>query len=129
MSNFEFQPERASSKEQYIQMLWDGLVGVNKNMTHEQYLYDIEDHLIYQGPGFVVYKWYGVEFFISPDMDTDGEYAFYLDEIEEVKIMVDESGEVLVSWDKDCEWPTLMDYIAKDGYPIQFKLFKDYGKQ
>lgn len=62
-------------------------------------------------------------------MDTDGEYAFYLDEIEEVKIMVDESGEVLVSWDKDCEWPTLMDYIAKDGYPIQFKLFKDYGEQ
>lgn len=49
MSNFEFQPEKASSKEQYIQMLWDGLVGVNRNMTHEQYLYDIEDHLIYQG--------------------------------------------------------------------------------
>ena len=129
MSNLKFQPQKAANRVQYLQMLRDGLVGENPDMTHEQYKYDIEDHLIYQGPGFVVYKWYGVEFFVSSDMDTDGEYAFYLHEIEKVKVYVDDEGKVFVSWDEDCNWPFLMDYIEKDGYPIQFKIFKDYGKQ
>lgn len=110
-------------------MLRDGIVGENPAMTREQYDYEIEDHLIYQGPGFVVYKWYGNEFFISPSIDETGEYAFYLRDIAKTKINVTKDGNVEVSWDENSKWPHLLDYIEKDGYPITFKLFKDYGRK
>ena len=128
MSNLKFQQANAISKEQYLQMLKDGIVGENTNMTPEQYVYEIEDHIIYQGPGFVVYKWYGNEFFISSDMDTTGEYAFYLQEIEKTKVRLSAEGKVEVSWDDKCDWPLLLDYIARDNFPVTFKIFKDYGR-
>lgn len=108
-------------------MLKDGIVGENHTMTQEQYNYEIEDHLIYQGPGFVVYKWYGNEFFISPTIDETAEFAFYLHDIENTRVNVTKDGEVEVSWDKDSSFPSLLDYIEKDGFPITFKVFKDYG--
>lgn len=129
MNNSRFQPKNAANKEQYLQMLKDGIVGENPRMTREQYDYEIEDHLIYQGPGFVIYKWYGNEFFISPNIDTTGEYAFYLKDIESTKVHVTSNGEVEVSWDKDCSWPSVLDYISNDNFPITFKLFKDYGRE
>lgn len=129
MSNLKFQPKHALNKEQYLQMLRDGIVGENQSMTKEQYSYEIEDHLIYQGPGFVIYKWYGNEFFISRSMEETGEYAFYLNQINQTKIHIDSKGNIEVSWDKDSSWPTVLDYISKDGYPIQFKLFKNYGRK
>ena len=129
MSSSKFSKKNAADKAQYLQMLRDGIVGENENMTREQYNYEIEDHLIYQGPGFVVYKWYGNEFFISPSMDETGEYAFYLRDIDKTKVKVMDDGKVEVSWDKDSDWPYLLDYIERDGFPIEFKLFKDYGRQ
>lgn len=129
MSNLRFQPQNAANKEQYLQMLHDGIVGENPSMTREQYNYEIEDHLIYQGPGFVVYKWYGNEFFISPRLEETGEYAFYLRDIEKIKVQVTEAGDVKVSWDVKTPWPYLLDYIKKDGYPVTFKVFKDYGRE
>lgn len=129
MSNSKFQPKNATNKEQYLQMLQDGIVGENPAMTQEQYAYEIEDHLIYQGPGFVVYKWYGNEFFISPGLDESGEYAFYLRDIEKVKIHIAENGDVKASWDDKSPWPYLLDYIRRDGYPVTFKVFKDYGRE
>lgn len=119
--------KNAVDKAQYLQMLKDGIVGVNTTMTQEQYNYEIEDHIIYKGQDFVVYKWYGNEFFISPNIDETGEYAFYLNDIECTKVKVNDDGKVEVSWDEDSDWPLLLDYIAKDGYPVEFKLFKDYG--
>lgn len=110
-------------------MLQDGIVGENPNMTKEQYNYEIEDHLIYQGPGFVVYKWYGNEFFISESIDETGEYAFCLRDIEKTKVNVSKDGKVEVSWDNISEWPYLLDYIGADGYPVTFKIFKDYGRK
>lgn len=128
MNNSKFQPSNAADQVQYLQMLQDGIVGENHSMTSEQYSYEIEDHLIYQGPGFVVYKWYGNEFYISSDLDETGEYAFYLRDIEKTKVNVTSAGEVELSWDDSCPWPKLLDYIKKDGYPVAFKVFKDYGE-
>lgn len=128
MNHSRFQPKNAVDKEQFLQMLRDGIVGENPKMTREQYDYEIEEHLIYQGPGFVVYKWYGNEFFISPSMDETGEYAFYLPEIENVKVYVAPDGTVQVSWDENSSWPSLMRYIENDGYPVNFKVFKHYGR-
>ncbi len=110
-------------------MLQDGIVGENPNMTREQYDYEIEGHLIYQGPGFVVYKWYGNEFFISKSLEEDGEYAFYLREIARTKVLVDPNGDIQVSWAEESPWPTVLEYIARDEFPIDFKLFKDYGRK
>ena len=129
MNSLKFQPQNAANKEQYLQMLRDGIVGENPAMTREQYNYEIEDHLIYQGPGFVVYKWYGNEFFISPNIDESGEYAFYLRDIERTKIHVNNNGDIEVSWDEDSPWPTLLQYVEKDGFPVNFKVFKDYERQ
>lgn len=129
MSNLKFQPTNAANREQYLQMLKDGIVGENPTMTQEQYNYEIEDHLIYHGPGFVVYKWYGNEFFISPNIDETAEYAFYLRDIENTRVNVTKDGEVVVSWDKDSTFPHLLDYIEKDGFPVTFKVFKDYGRE
>lgn len=129
MNSSKFQPQNAANKDQYLQMLLDGIVGENPSMTREQYDYEIEDHLIYQGPGFVVYKWYGNEFFISPNLDETGEYAFYFRDIENIKVYVSENGEVKVSWSDKSSWPYLLDYIKKDGYPVTFKVFKDYGRE
>lgn len=126
MNSSKFIKTNAVDKAQYLQMLKDGIVGENKNMTREQYNYEMEDHLIYQGPGFVVYKWYGNEFFISPSMDETGEYAFYFRDIGKTKVNVMDDGKIEVSQDKDSDWPYLLDYIEKDGFPIEFKLFKDY---
>jgi hypothetical protein len=127
MSNSKLQPKNAANKEMYLQMLRDGLVGENPAMTREQYDYEIEDHLIYQGHGFVVYKWYGNEFFISSNIDETGEYAFYFRDIENTKVNVTADGNVQVSWDENSPWPKLLDYLEKDGFPVTFKLFKDYG--
>ena len=110
-------------------MLKDGIVGENPEMTREQYDYEIEDHLIYQGPGFVIYKWYGNEFFISPNMEETGEYAFYIDDIEKTRVQVTPDGKVEVTWDDNSKWPSVLDYIEKDGFPINFKVFKDYGRE
>lgn len=129
MSNSKFQPKNAVDKNQYLQMLRDGIVGENPTMTREQYNYEIEDHMIYQGPGFVVYKWYGNEFFISPGIEGTAEYAFYLRDIEKTKVHVEDNGDVKVSWDEGSAWPTLMEYIANDGFPVAFKIFKDYGRK
>lgn len=129
MNSSKFSKKNAADEAQYLQMLRDGIVGENENMTREQYDYEIEDHLIYKGPGFVVYKWYGNEFFISPSMDETGEYAFFLRDIDKTKVKVMDDGRVEVSWDEDSDWPYLLDYIQKDGFPIEFKLFKDYGRQ
>jgi len=127
MGSLRFQPKNAADKDQYIQMLHDGIVGENPLMTREQYDYEISDHLIYQGPGFVVYKWYGCEFFISTSLDETGEYAFSLNEIESISVLVSPGGDVKVSWDADSQWPKLLDYIQRDGFPVDFQLFKDYG--
>jgi hypothetical protein len=129
MSNSKFQPKNAANKEMYLQMLRDGIVGENSAMTREQYDYEIEDHLIYQGPGFVVYKWYGNEFFISPNLDETGEYAFYFRDIEYTKVNVTVNNNLQVSWDENTPWTKLLDYIEKDGFPITFKIFKDYGRE
>ncbi len=126
---FKYQPANAANREQYLQMLRDGIVGENTAMTLEQYNYEIEDHLIFQGLGFVVYKWYGNEFFISSNLDETGEYAFYLRDIENTKVNVTTNGIVQVSWDKNSTWPKLLDYIEKDGFPVTFKVFKDYGRE
>ena len=37
-----------------------------------------------------------------------------------------DDGKIEVSQDKDSDWPYLLDYIEKDGFPIEFKLFRDY---
>ena len=129
MKTSKFQPKHADNKSQYLQMLKDGIVGENKAMTREQYLYEIEEHIIYQGSEFVVYKWYGNEFFISKSIDDTGEFAFYLNEIDKTKVFVNADGKIEVSWDNDSTWPSVFEYIEKDGFPINFKLFKDYGSE
>lgn len=128
MNLLEYQPRNARSREEYLGVLRETVIGLNTHtMLKEEYDYNMMNSIIiYQGPGFFVYKWCGNEFVITKEWDVD-EYAFFFEDFDEIKVKVDEDGELHVVYDPNCDWPTILDYIERDGFPIPFKIFHDYG--
>lgn len=125
MTISKFQITKAKDVQQYIQILTDSQDF--EHMTKEQYDYEMEDHIIFQHERFCVFKRYGNEFFVGHELGEE-EAGFYLDEIFETKLEIKSSGELIPHWEDDSKFPSIMDYIQEAGFPVHFKVFKDYGQ-
>ncbi len=115
--------KRAKNREEYLAILkdcesWD-------NMTKEQHVYEYEDHVIFDNGKICVYKCWGNTYYVGKDIKEEL-YEFYLEDIDRVRIEFSDNGEIVCHWDDD-SFPSILDIVEAEGFPIHFKLFKDYG--
>ena len=98
---------------------------INCPMTKEQYDYEYEDHVIFDNGKICMYKCWGNTYYVGKDVKEEL-YEFYLEDIDKVRIEFSDNGDIICHWDDD-SFPSILDIVEAEGFPIHFKLFKDYG--
>lgn len=116
----------AKNRTEYIQMLEDSMD--TANMTREQVEYEYEDHIIFDNGKVCLFKRYLNTFYVGRVFGDEG-CEFYLDMIDKIKLRLSDTGEYLDYDATDSlQNPSILDIIEKEGFPIHFKLFRDYGQ-
>lgn len=121
---FHINPMRhAKSKEEYLSILKD-CESLGK-MTKEHYEYEYEDHVIFDNGKVCLYKRWGNTYYVGKQIG-DELYEFYLEDFDKVRIEFTPIGDIVCHWD-DANYPSILDIVEAEGFPVPFKLFKDYG--
>ena len=113
----------ATDREEYLSILKD--CESMDTMTKEQLDYEYEDHVIFDNGKICVYKCWGNTYYLGKDI-TEELYEFSLDQFDRVRIEFSDKGDIICHWDND-SFPSILDIIEAEGFPIPFKLFRDYG--
>ncbi|MCF0191466.1 MAG: hypothetical protein HUJ96_09415 [Marinilabiliaceae bacterium] len=115
--------KHAKSRAEYLLILKD--CETFNNMTKEQYDYEYEDHIIFNNGKICMYKCWGNTYYVGKDINEEL-YEFYLEDIDRVRVEIADNGNIVCHWD-DENFPSILDIIEAEGFPIHFKLFRDYG--
>lgn len=115
----------ATNAEEYFQILADS--EKMDRMTKEQLDYEYSEHVIFQNEELCVFRYYGNTYYIGSEFGEELA-EFYLKDFADVHVEITSDKQLAIHW-RNANFPSVADIIEKAGFPIQFKLFRDYGQQ
>lgn len=115
----------AANAEEYFQILADS--EKMDRMTKEQLDYEYSEHVIFQNEELCVFRYYGNTYYIGSEFGEELA-EFYLKDFADVHVEITSDKQLAIHW-RNANFPSVADIIEKAGFPIQFKLFRDYGQQ
>lgn len=115
----------ADNVQEYMQILADS--EKMDLMTKEQLDYEYSEHVIFQNEELCVFRYYGNTYYIGSEFGEELA-EFYLKDFADVHVEITSDKQLAIHW-RNANFPSVADIIEKAGFPIQFKLFRDYGQQ